>query len=83
MVLSLEMKICVYFFPLPLDLLWQLTPENMLINKNGTCIFENKVWKEIPNAGAAGTIEDEDSNDLAWNGSDYFETKVDLEPKVW
>ena len=54
----------------------------MLINKNGTCIFENKVWEEIPNAGAIGTIEDEDSNDLAWNGNDYSETKVDLEPKV-
>ena len=66
-----------------LDILWQLTPEHMLINKNGTCIFENKVWEEIPNAGAIGTIEDEDSNDLGWNGSDYSETKVDLEPKVW
>ena len=65
-----------------LDILWQLTPEHMLINKNGTCIFENKVWEEIPNAGAIGTIEDKNSNDLAWNGHDYSETKVNLEPKV-
>ena len=58
-----------------------MTPENGLINKTGTCIFENKAWEEIPNAGAIGTIEDEESNDLAWMCNDSSEIRVALEPK--